>query len=194
VVAEHYLQDTGDITLLLRQWSGGDPSTLEPLFQLVYPQLKQIAVSLFRSERPGSILQPTILVNELYLKLIDQHSLRLADRSHFFSFAARLMRRILVDQARFEGRQKRTGGVPTVLNEDLAFIDAASPEIIDLDHFLTELEVFDPRKCRMIELRYFLGFTAEETAHILDISKATVDRDLKFARSWLYERLHPSEP
>lgn len=187
------MQDTGDITLLLRQWRDGDPSTLEPLFQLVYPQLKQIAGSLFRNEKPGNILQPTVLVNELYLKLIAHNNLRLEDRSHFFSFAARLMRRILVDQARFEGRQKRDGGVPTVLNEDLAFIDAYSPEVIDLDHFLTELETIDSRKCHLVELRYFLGFTADETAHILGISKATADRDMKFARSWLYDRLHPAE-
>jgi RNA polymerase sigma factor (TIGR02999 family) len=184
--------ENGDITLLLRQWSGGDPNALEGLFSLVYPQLKQIARSLFRGEKPENILQPTILVNELYLKLLRNHSLKLEDRGHFYSFAARLMRRVLLDQARQENRLKRNGGLPVPLTDDLASVDGASPEIIDLDRVLTELDQIDPRKCRMLELRYFLGFTADETADLLNVSKATVDRDLKFARSWLYDKLHPN--
>ncbi len=186
------MAENGDITLLLRQWSGGDPNALEGLFSLVYPQLKQIARSLFRGEKPENILQPTILVNELYLKLLRNHSLKLEDRGHFYSFAARLMRRVLLDQARQENRLKRKGGLPVQLTDDLASVDGANPEIIDLDRVLTELDQIDSRKCSMLELRYFLGFTADETADILDVSKATVDRDLKFARSWLYERLHPA--
>jgi RNA polymerase sigma factor (TIGR02999 family) len=180
----------GDITLLLRQWEHGDPNALEGLFALVYPQLKQIARSLFRGEKPENILQPTILVNELYLKLLRNQSLKLEDRGHFYSFAARLMRRVLLDQARQENRLKRNGGLPVKLTEDLASVDGASPEIIDLDRVLTELDQLDSRKCRMLELRYFLGFTADETAELLAVSKATVDRDLKFARSWLYDKLH----
>ena len=183
------LEEPGDITVLLRQWTGGDPCTLEPLFELVYPQLKQIASSLFRHERPGNILQPTVLVNELYLRLLGQHRLRIEDRQHFFSLAARFMRRILVDQVRSEGREKRSAGVPVALHEDLAYIDAASPEMLDLDRVLDELEQIDLRKCRMLEVRYFLGFTAHETAEVFGISKATVDRDLRFVRSWLYGRL-----
>lgn len=187
------MTENGDITLLLRQWGGGDTTALENLFSLVYPQLKQIARSLFRGEKPESILQPTVLVNELYLKLLRNHSLKLEDRAHFYSFAARLMRRVLLDQARMENRLKRDGGFSVPLTDNLAFIDGSSPEIIDLDRVLTELDQIDSRKCRMLELRFFLGFTAEETAELLGVSKATVDRDLKFARSWLYDKLHPSD-
>jgi RNA polymerase sigma factor (TIGR02999 family) len=183
--------DDGQITVLLRQWSGGDSATIGPLFEQVYPQLKQIACALFRGEQPANVLQPTSLVNELYLKLIKHRELRFENRRHFFSLSARLMRRILVDEARLRGRKKRDGGVAVPLHEDLASIDAASPEMLDLDRLLDELEQNDPRQCRMVELRYFLGFTAEETAEILVSSKATVDRDLKFVRAWLYERLHP---
>jgi RNA polymerase sigma factor (TIGR02999 family) len=180
------------ITALLRRWSGGDSAMLEPLFSQVYPELKQIAGAIFRGERPGKILQPTGLVNELYLKLIRHRQLHFEDRHHFFSLAARLMRRILVDEARSQGRQKRAGGVAVPLHEDLASIDASSVEMVDLDRALEELEQIDARKCRMVELRFFLGFTAEETAEIVGASKATVDRDLKFVRAWLYDRLRPA--
>jgi RNA polymerase sigma factor (TIGR02999 family) len=187
------LEDPGDITVLLRKWGEGDCSAREPLFELVYPQLRRIADALFRGERPSGVLQPTSLVNELYLKLIRQHRLHFEDRAHFFSLTARLMRRVLVDHARLEGRQKRHGGVQVPLHEELAWVDAASPEMLDLDRILNELERIDPRKCRMLELRFFLGFTAEETADLLASSKATVDRELKFVRGWLYDRLRHAE-
>lgn len=186
------MNQDGEITALLRQWSGGDSATLEPLFSKVYPQLKRIAHAMFRGERSGNVLQPTILVNELYLKLIHHSQLHFDDRQHFFRLSARLMRRILVDEARSQGRQKRSGGVAVPLHEDLASIDAASPEMLDLDRVLEELEQIDPRKCRMVELRYFLGFTSDETADIMGASKATVDRDLKFVRAWLNDRLRPA--
>ncbi len=180
----------GDITVLLREWGEGDPTAVEPLFELVYPQLRQIAGALFRGERPECIQQPTSVVNELFLKLIRQRSLRFEDREHFYSLSARLMRRVLVDQARSEGRQKRDGGIPVPLHEELAWVDAKLPEIMDLDRVLNDLEEVDPRKCRMVELRFFLGFTAEETADLLNTSKASVDRELRFVRGWLYDRLH----
>jgi RNA polymerase sigma factor (TIGR02999 family) len=180
----------GEITLLLRDWSAGDPAATEHLFELVYPHLKQIAGSLFRRERPENLLQPTSVVNELFLKLIRQRSLRFEDREHFYSLSARIMRRVLIDQARSEGRQKRDGGVPVPLHPDLVGTDARPVELIDLDRVLLELEQLDPRKCRMVELRFFLGFSAEETAELLNTSKATVDRDLRFVRGWLYDRLH----
>lgn len=185
------VKDDGQITVLLRQWGGGDSATVELLFEQVYPQLKRIAGALFRGEGPAHVLQPTSLVNELYLKLIRHRQLHFDDRQHFFSLSARLMRRILVDEARSQGRQKRDGGAAVPLHADLASIDATSPEMLDLDRLLEELEQIDPRKCRMVELRYFLGFTSEETGEILGASKATVDRDLKFARAWLFDRLHP---
>jgi len=134
------LAEPGDITVLLRKWGAGDSSASEPLFELIYPQLRRIADALFRGERPGGVLQPTSLVNEFYLKLILQQRLHFEDRVHFFSLAARLMRRVLVDQARFEGRQKRSQAMAVPLHDDLAWVNAASPEMLDLDRILNELE------------------------------------------------------
>jgi RNA polymerase sigma factor (TIGR02999 family) len=183
------MSEPGDITLLLHEWSSGKPAASEALFGLVYPHLRKIAGALFRGERPENLLQPTGVVNELFLKLVRQRSLRFEDREHFYSLSARLMRRVLVDQARSEGRLKRSGGVATPFHDDLLWVDTSPEATIDLDRVLEELEKIDPRKCRMVELRFFLGFTAEETAELLQTSKATVDRDLKFARVWLSERL-----
>jgi RNA polymerase sigma factor (TIGR02999 family) len=179
----------GDVTVLLRQWSAGEDSALEPLFQLIYPQLRSIAASLMRQERPGHELQPTGVVNEFYLKLVQQQRLQFEDRAHFLSLAARFMRRLLVDQARERRSLKRNGGQPVALSDDLSWVAAAGPEILDVDRQLTELQQIDDRKCRMIELRYFLGFTVPEIAELLSLSKATVDRDLKFARAWVRDRL-----
>jgi RNA polymerase sigma factor (TIGR02999 family) len=182
--------EAGEITMLLRDWKAGDPAAIDHLFELVYPQLRQIAGSLFRGERTEHLLQPTSVVNELFLKLIRQRSLRFEDREHFYSLSARLMRRVLVDHARSEGRQKRDGGIPVQLQADLAWVEGRPAEVIDLDRVLEELEQLDPRKCKLVELRYFLGFTAEETAELLGTSKATVDRELRFVRGWLNDRLH----
>ncbi len=179
----------GDITVLLRQWSEGEDAALDPLFELIYPHLRYIAGSLMRHERSGHMLQPTSMVNEFYLKLVHQQRLRFEDRGHFFSLAALFMRRILVDQARQSGARKRDGGKPVVLSDDLSWMSAAGPEILDIDRALDELQKIDARKCRMIELRYFLGLTTDETAELLGSSKATVDRELKFARGWIQERL-----
>jgi RNA polymerase sigma factor (TIGR02999 family) len=183
------VSESGEITVLLNQWSGGEPAASEPLFALVYPQLRRIAGALFRGERPENLLQPTSVVNELFLKLVRQRSVRFEDREHFYSLCARLMRRVLVDQARSEGRVKRSGGTPVPLEDELASVTTSPESAIDLDRILDEI---DPRKCRMVELRFFVGFTAEETADLLGMSKATVDRDLRFARGWLADRLRGS--
>lgn len=185
--------DQGQITVLLREWNEGNAEATEPLFELVYPHLRQIAGALFRSERPEHQLQPTGVVNELFLKLIRQRSLRFEDREHFYSLSARIMRRVLVDHARSERREKRDGGVSIPLHEELAWVDEKPVEMLDLDRVLLDLEALDKRKCRMLELRFFLGFTAEETAELMNTSKASVDRDLKFVRGWLYDRLHHSD-
>jgi RNA polymerase sigma factor (TIGR02999 family) len=187
------LSHAGEVTELLREWREGRPDAIDRLFDAVYPQLRQIAGALFRGERPENILQPTSVVNELFLKLIRQRSLRFEDREHFYSLSARLMRRVLLDHAREQGRQKRDGGISVPMDEKLAWIGAKPVEMMDLDRVLSELDELDARKCRMVELRFFLGFTAEETAELLNISKATVDRELKFARGWLYERLHDAD-
>jgi RNA polymerase sigma factor (TIGR02999 family) len=186
------MKQAGEITVLLRDWGAGDPAAVEQLFELVYPQLRKIAGALFRGEHPENLLQPTSVVNELFLKLIRQRSLRFEDREHFYSLSARLMRRVLVDHARSEGRQKRDGGIPVPLDADMAWIKARPAEMIDLDRVLEELEQLDARKCRMVELRFFLGFTAEETAELLNTSKATVDREMRFVRGWLSDRLQAS--
>ena len=183
-------RDAGEITVLLHEWTGGNRGAQERLFELVYPQLRKIAGALFHGERPENLLQPTCVVNELFLKLVRQRELRFEDREHFYSLSARLMRRILLDHARNQGRLKRDGGTSIPLEEGLAWVDAKPEEAFDLDRVLTELEAMDSRKCRMVEFRFFLGFTAEETAELLSTSKATVDRELRFVRAWLHERLH----
>jgi RNA polymerase sigma factor (TIGR02999 family) len=184
------LGQVGEITELLHAWREGDPRALDRLFEEVYPQLRRIAGSLFRGERPENLLQPTSVVNELFLKLVRQRSLRFEDREHFYSLSARLMRRVLIDDARNRARVKRDGGIAIPMEDGLAWIDARPVEAMDVDRVLGELEAIDPRKCRIVELRFFLGFTADETAELLSISKATVDRELRFSRAWLHERLH----
>ena len=188
------MKPAGEITELLRQWTVGEPDTLDPLFKLVYPRLRQIANALFRRESPGSILQPTGVVNELFIKLLRQHSLQFENREHFFSFAATLMRRILIDHARAEGRDKRDGGLRIPLHDEMAWVATIpSADLLDIDRALRELHAIDPRKSRLVELRFFLGTTSEEAAELLQTSKATVDRDLKFARGWLSDRLRAME-
>lgn len=180
----------GEVTVLLREWADSKPEAIDRLFEIVYPRLRQIAAGMFRAERQESVLQPTGVVNELFLKLIRQRSLRFEDRQHFYSLCARLMRRVLIDHARGEKSQKRDGGVLVPLEESFAWVNALDAELIDLDRVLNELQEVDAQKCRLVELRFFLGFTATETAELLDISKATVDRELKFIRGWMYERLN----
>lgn len=188
-LADSDVRSHGEITRLLHEWSGGQPLDNGELFKMVYPQLRGIAGALFRGERPENILQPTCLVNELFIKLIRQRKIEFHDRTHFYSFAAGVMRRILIDHARGQGRRKRDGGAPIPLTDDMVWERARQGELIDLERVLRELEALDPRKCRMVELRYFLGFTAEETADLLQLSKASVDRDLRFTRAWLHDRL-----
>ena len=179
----------GEITQLLHEWSDGSTQACEPLFEYVYPQLRRIAGALFRGESSENLLQPTGVVNEFFLKLVQQRSLRFEDRQHFYSLAARLMRRVLIDHARSERRKKRDGGVMLPLEEGMAWTNATSAEMLDLDRVLDELAEIDPEKCRLVELRFFLGLSAEETAEVVGRSKATVDRELRFVKGWAKERL-----
>jgi RNA polymerase sigma factor (TIGR02999 family) len=181
----------GDITALLHRWGEGDRQALAALATLAYDDLRNIAAGYLRREGRAQTLQATSLVNELYLRLARQRGVQLTDRRHFYAFAALMLRRILTDHARLAHSQKRpTGQAEKVpLHEDMAWVDASGEGMLDLDRALTELEALDERKVRVIELRYFLGCTNDEAAELLGVAPATVDRDLQFARTWLYRRL-----
>ena len=182
----------GEITILLGQWRDGEATAFDRLMPLVYPHLRQVAAAYVRRERNPDVLQATSLVNELYLRLLKQKQAVGEDRSHFYAFAAKVMRLILIDHARGNQAQVRGGGMQRVpLSDDLAWIDLGSPELLDLNRALDDLAVIDPYKVKLVEIRYFLGCTSDETAALVGVSKATVDRDLKFIKSWLYRRIHP---
>jgi RNA polymerase sigma factor (TIGR02999 family) len=182
------------VTELLRAWSAGDEKALERLVPLVYGELRQLAQRRMLAENPGASLQPTALVNELYLRLAGAHSLSFHNRSQFFAVAAQMMRRILVDAARTRGALKRGG--PT---EKTPFVEGyfAAPgrdrEVIALDDALAALAKEDSRKAQAVELRFFGGLSMEETADVMGISVQTVRRDWDFARVWLARAMHPSE-
>ena len=181
----------GDVTLLLLAWSNGSREALNDLLPVVYQELRRIAARYFRHERPDHTLQPTGLVHEAYLRLIDQQRIRWQNRAQFFGVAAQLMRRILVDHARTHEAAKRGGGVP-----QLALVDTAgvSPphgiDVIALDEALTRLTSLYPDQGRLVELRYFGGMTIEETAEAMGISPATVKRQWTVARAWLLRDLN----
>lgn len=183
----------GEITMLLAKWKDGEPSAFDELMPLVYPHLREVAAAYVGRERNPDVMQATALVHELYLRLLNQKKADWDDRRHFYTFAAKVMRMILIDHARGNQTQMRGGGVQRVpLSDDLPWIDIGSPELLDLNRALDELSTLDSYKTQLVELRYFLGCTAEETASVLQISKATVDRDLKFIKSWLYRRVRAS--
>ena len=182
----------GEITLLLAKWKDGEPSAFDQLMPLVYPHLREVAAAYIRRERNPGELQATALVDEVCLRLINQKKANWSDRAHFYTFAAKVMRMILTDHARSSTAQKRGGGAYDVpLNKDIPWIKVGSESLIDLNRALDELNEIDAYNVQLVELRYFLGCTAEETAALLRVSKATVDRDLKFIKGWLYRRLHP---
>ena len=184
-------QIPGEITSLLQRWSGGDLAVLDDLVEIAYKELHAVAAGYLRQESRQQALQATELVNEFYLRLARQRTAQFCDRYHFYSFAAMLMRRILKDLSRRNSAQKRPfSDARIALHPDLAWIDIAGEEMMTLDHALAELEILDERKVRILELRYFLGCTNEETAELLGVTRSTVDRDLRFAKTWLYRRLH----
>jgi RNA polymerase sigma-70 factor (ECF subfamily) len=190
------LNDNGQppgVTELLQEWSRGDPSALEKLIPLVFKQLREIACRMFRRENDGHTLQPTALVNEMYLRLIDQRSMHWQNREQFFSIAALLMRRILVDYAKSRQTAKRGKGVPKVpLDEALGVADIRNLDVdlvADLDEGLSRLAEIDPRQARIVEMYFFTGLSHEEIADVLEISVSTVKREWKTARLWLYREL-----
>jgi RNA polymerase sigma-70 factor, ECF subfamily len=182
------MSETHDITVLLTEWAEGNRHALDELTPLVYRELRQLAATYMKRERPGHTLQPTALVHEAYLRLVDQTSPDLQNRSHFYGVAARLMRQILVDHARRKQAAKR-GGLKVPLDEWMGSKPDAAPDLLDLDIALSALEKIDPRKCQAMELRYFGGLSIEEIAESLNISAVTVGRDLRMAEAWLHREM-----
>lgn len=188
------MDQPGEITVLLKDWREGRQEAFERLMPLAYAQLRALADRYLRHERSDHTLQATALVHEVYLRLVRQRKADLTDRSHFYAFSAQLMRLILVDHARLAQAGKRGGGAQRIpLSDEMSWVDAGGPEMIELDRALVELEELDAEKARMVEYRYLLGCTAEEAAELMGCSKATLDRGVRFARTWLYRRLRGAE-
>jgi RNA polymerase sigma factor (TIGR02999 family) len=181
---------THEITQLLVAWNDGDALALERLAPLVHGELHRLAQRYMAGERPGHVLQATALVNEAYLRLIDWKNVQWKNRAHFYGLAAQIMRRILVDFARAQRREKRGGDAVRVsLSEVSGLARERSPDLIALDDALQALEKLDPRHARVVELCYFAGLSYKEAAESLDISVGTVRRDLNLAQAWLYREL-----
>ncbi|HTK29356.1 MAG TPA: sigma-70 family RNA polymerase sigma factor [Vicinamibacterales bacterium] len=177
---------SGEVTRLLVNWSQGDLRAREALLPLVYGELRRLAASYLRREREDHTLQPTALVHEAYLRLVEERRVNWQGRSHFFGVAATLMRRILVDHARARLSGKRGGGMPRVPLTDTVMMSRERPdELLALDQGLTRLALVDPQQGRIVELRAFAGLSVEETSQALGISPATVKRDWAVARAWL---------
>jgi RNA polymerase sigma factor (TIGR02999 family) len=179
-----------EVTQLLLDWSEGNEAALAKLMPIVYKELRRLAHQYLNRERDDHSLQTTDLVHEAYLRLVDQRRARWQNRSHFFGVSAQLMRRILVDHARRHKRVKRGGGAPVGLLEEAAVVSSQSDvDLLALDEALSRLAVMDPRKARIVELRFFGGLEVSETAVFLDVSEITVMRDWKMAKAWLHREL-----
>jgi RNA polymerase sigma factor (TIGR02999 family) len=179
-----------EITQLLAKWSDGNQSALDELYPLVYDELHRLARRYMSRERRGHTLQTTALINEAYVRLVDQKNVHWANRSHFYAISAQIMRRILIDHARRHAYAKRGGGAQQVSLEEVA---AVTPdpglELVRLDEALKSLAEMDPRRSQVVEMRYFGGLNNEEIAGVLKISENTVTRDWNMARAWLYQQL-----
>lgn len=174
------------VTRLLRKWSDGDERALDQLMPLVHDELHRLAHRHMRREGPGHVLQTSALINEAYLRLVDQPQIRWENRSHFFGIAARLMRSILVDDARKRNSAKRGGSLIQVpLDEAASLAQEQAANVTALDEALKRLEAIDARQGQIVELRFFGGLSIEETANVLQVSPGTVMRDWTFARAWL---------
>ncbi|MGH9755417.1 MAG: sigma-70 family RNA polymerase sigma factor [Blastocatellia bacterium] len=179
-----------NVTQLLLDWRNGDREALDRLMPLVYEELRRIANYYMRNERQAHTLQTTALVNEAYLRLVDHENIEWQNRAHFFGVAAQAMRRILVDHARTRNYQKRGGAAQRVsLDEAATLAEEQAAELIALDEALKELAKIDPRKCRIVEMRYFGGLSVEETAETLGVSVTTVARDWITAKGWLLREM-----
>jgi RNA polymerase sigma factor (TIGR02999 family) len=179
-----------DISLVLKAWSGGDREAADKLMPLVYDELRKVAAQYLRKERPDHTLQPTALVNEAYLKLVDITYVDWQDRAHFFAVASQVMRHILVDYARAKATDKRGGDVQRLaLDEAISFSKEQDIDLLALDDALKQLAAFDEQQSRIVEMRFFGGLSVEETAVVLGISPATVKREWALAKAWLYRKI-----
>jgi RNA polymerase sigma factor (TIGR02999 family) len=185
------MQPPEGVTQLLIDWSEGDQAALDKLMPLVYNELRRLATNYLRRERAGHTLQPTALVNEAYLKLVDQRNAKWQNRAQFFGISAQLMRRILVDHARQHRAVKRGGSDQQRLSVTSAerIVKQSEVDLLALNEGLDELAKMDQQQSRIVELKFFGGLSIEETAEVLGISHATVERDWKMARAWLRQRL-----
>ena len=177
------------VTQLLIDWSKGDRAALDQLMPLVHAELRRLAAHYMRRERPGHTLQTSALVNEAYLRLIDQKSVNWQSRAHFFGIAAQLIRQILIDHARKRQSAKRGGAQRVSLDETAVVSRERSVELLALDEALDRLAAFDPRKARIVELRFFGGLNLDETAEVMGISSPTVQREWRSAKAWLHHSL-----
>jgi RNA polymerase sigma factor (TIGR02999 family) len=181
---------SAEVTRLLKEWSDGQEQALDRLVPEIHRELRKLAASYLRKERPEHTLQPTALVNEAFLKLIDQRAVKWQNRAHFFGIAAQAMRRILVDHARAHSASKRGDGVRTIPIDDVVIVGGTVDiDLLALDEALTRLAAIDPQQSRVVELRYFGGLTMEETAEVMHISPATVGREWRMAKAWLFAEL-----
>jgi RNA polymerase sigma factor (TIGR02999 family) len=179
-----------DLTKLLVKWSNGDKSALDEMTPLLYDELRHIARRLLSAERSDHTLQPTALVHEAYMRLIDQRSVDWRNRAHFLGVAATMMRRILINHAKAHQAAKREGFAAAISLEDtLGVFTHPDVNLLDLDHSLDRLSELDPQQGKVVELRYFGGLSIEETAEVLDISPATVKREWGTARLWLIQQM-----
>lgn len=182
--------ECSETTQLLRAWAGGDSKALDALAPRVYKELRRIAGALMRNERAGRTIQTTALVHEAYLKLVDVNNVDWQHRAHFYAVAAQAMRRILLDRARRRTAARRGGGAAAIRLDEVGEIGVSQArEVIRLDDALSELARIDPRKARVVELRFYAGLSAAETAEVLQVSADTVLRDWKLARAWLHAEL-----
>lgn len=178
-----------DVTVLLQEWNSGSPEAREALIETIYAELKKIARGYLAREKNTKDLQPTALVHEAYLRLVDVDRIDWAGRAHFLAIAARIMREFLVDQARHRGAAKRDGGIQVTYNEAGLGADQPRTDLLALDDALTRLSKADPERALLVELRFFGGLSIEETAKVLERSPATVKRSWQVARAWLYQQM-----
>ena len=181
-----------EITRLLAEWSGGSQAALDTLIPVIYDELRRLASSYMRSERPDHVLQTTALVNEAYMRLLERRNVSCQTRTQFFAVAAQVMRRVLVDYARTRNRAKRGHGTAPLPVEEVAILsDDRLDELLAIHLALDHLAAFDPRKGRVFELRYFGGMSLEEVADALSVSAVTVERDWRMAKLWLRREIAP---